>query len=433
MELAHLSKPQKYLVLTALYFAQGVPFGLFSQAVPVVLRQADTSLVVIGLSSLLAAPWGLKFLWAPWLDEAPPWGPRRKGWIIPIQIFAIAAMVGLALIDPWSQTGWLLAIVLLVNFLNASQDVPTDGLAVDILSEHERGIGNGIQVGGYRLGMLMGGGAALLLIHTFGWTVGLLACASSLLVAMIPMFVVRETSAANDRETSASNDRETSASNDWETSAANDRETSRPRFCGLREHFDVLWSFLRSPGILRAVFVISAFKVGDALGGGMIRPMLVDRGFTMQDIGEIVGGVGFTASMAGTAIGAVVADRLPRRLALLVGVVFQTIGAGIYVLVLAGATDRQMVAGVIATENLLGSIATVILFTCMMDWARKDHSGSDYTLLASVVVVATGVGGLLSGVTAQAFGYVGHHVFAAAIALVGGALAVWAYRELKSD
>jgi len=413
MELAHLTRAQKYLVLTALYFAQGVPFGLFSQAVPVVLRQANTSLAVIGLSSLLAAPWGLKFLWAPWLDEAPPWGSRRKGWLIPIQIFAVVAMVGLALIDPWSQTGWLLAIVLLVNFLNASQDVPTDGLAVDTLTEHERGIGNGIQVGGYRLGMLMGGGAALLLIHLFGWTAGLLACAASLVIAMIPILMVRETSGVNDRE----------------TSGVNDRETSSARFRGMRRHFDVLWSFLKAPGILRAVFVISVFKVGDALGGGMIRPMLVDRGFNMQDIGEIVGGVGFTAAMVGTAIGAVVADRLPRRVALLVGVVFQTVGAGIYVLVLTGATERQLVAGVIATENLLGSIATVILFTCMMDWARKEHSGSDYTLLASVVVVATGIGGLLSGVTAQHLGYIGHHSLAAAITLLGGGLAVWAYQK----
>jgi PAT family beta-lactamase induction signal transducer AmpG len=409
VELAHLTRPQKYLILTALYFAQGVPFGLFSQAVPVVLRQANTSLAVIGLSSLLAAPWGLKFLWAPWLDEAPPWGTRRKGWLIPIQIFAVLAMVGLALVDPWSQTGALMAVVLLVNFLNASQDVPTDGLAVDILSEQERGIGNGIQVGGYRLGMLMGGGAALLLIHTFGWTAGLLACAASLVVAMIPILLVRETSIVEDREASTAS------------------------FHGLRRHFDVLWSFLKAPGIMRAVFVISVFKVGDALGGGMIRPMLVDRGFTMQDIGEIVGGVGFTASMVGTAIGAIVADRLPRRLALLVGVAFQTVGAGIYVLILTGATDRPMVAGVIATENLLGSIATVVLFTCMMDWARKEHSGSDYTLLASVVVLATGIGGLLSGVTAQQFGYAGHHAFAAAVTLVGGAFAVWAYRDVSSN
>lgn len=406
MHLSQLTKPQKFLLLSALYFAQGVPFGLFSQAVPVVLRQADTSLAVIGLSSLLAAPWGLKFIWAPWVDEAPRWGTRRKGWLIPIQVAAIAAMLGLALIDPWKQTGWLLAIVLLVNFLNASQDVATDGLAVDVLTEHERGIGNGIQVGGYRLGMLMGGAFALVLIDKFGWLWGLICCAASLVVALVPLFFVRED--AVDRPVRT--------------------EQATPGFGHIAQHFRVLWSFLRAPGIFRIIFVIFAFKIGDALGGGMIRPMLIDRGFTMKDIGEIAGGVGFTAAMIGTALGAAFAYKLARRVALAVAVVFQALGAGIYVSVLTGTTDRTLVAGVIATENVLGAIATVILFTTMMDWAREEHSGSDYTLLASVVVVATGIGSLLSGVSAQALGYVGHHALAAAVSLVGGGLAVWLYR-----
>ncbi|MEZ4460527.1 MAG: MFS transporter [bacterium] len=403
MNLSNLSRPQKYLLLTALYFAQGVPFGLFSQAVPVVLRQADTSLAVIGLSSLLAAPWGLKFLWAPWLDEAPPWGTRRKGWLIPIQLFAVAAMLALAFINPWQQTGALLAIVLLVNFLNASQDVPTDGLAVDALSASERGIGNGIQVGGYRLGMLMGGAAALVLIDRFGWQLGLFACAGSLLVALLPVLFVRE-------------------------SEGEPTEHPTKAYRGMGEHFEVFVSFLKRPGILRVIFVIFAFKIGDALGGGMVRPMLIDRGFTMKDIGEIAGGVGFTAAMIGTAFGAAVADLFPRRIALFVAVLFQTIGAAVYILVLLGATDRSMVAGVIATENVLGAIATVVLFTVMMDWSRPEHSGADYTMLASVVVVATGIGSLLSGFSAEAFGYIGHHTAAALISLVGGALAVWAYR-----
>lgn len=401
MNISNLSRTQKYGLLTALYFAQGVPFGLFTQAIPVVLRQANTSLAVIGLSSLLAAPWGLKFLWSPWLDEEPRWGTRRKGWLIPIQLLAVAAMIGLGFLDPWKQTGWVLATVLLVNFLNASQDVPTDGLAVDILTVDERGIGNGIQVGGYRFGMLMGGAAALLLIDKFGWSIGLFACAGSLLVALVPTLLVQESPS----------------------------ETTAEDSHGPAQHLRILWTFLKRPGIARIIAVIVAFKIGDALGGGMIRPMLVDQGFTMKDIGEIAGGVGFTASMIGTAIGAGVADYLSRRVALMVAVVFQTLGAGVYILVLMGATDRAMVAGVISVENVLGSIATVVLFTCMMDWTRTEHSGADYTLLAAIVVVATGIGSLLSGVSAQTLGYLGHHAVSAAVCLVGGIFAVAMYRD----
>ena len=55
-------------LLTSLYFAQGVPYGFFTQALPVLLREQKLSLPLIGLAHLLSLPWALKFLWAPLVD-----------------------------------------------------------------------------------------------------------------------------------------------------------------------------------------------------------------------------------------------------------------------------------------------------------------------------------------------------------------------------
>ena len=49
-------------------------------------------------------------------------------------------------------------------------------------------------------------------------------------------------------------------------------------------------------------------------------------------------------------------------------------------------------------------MATAALFTCMMDWCRPGHSGSDYTVQASTVVIASGIAASLSGVTAHHLG-----------------------------
>ncbi len=46
------------VLLTALYFAQGLPYGFFSQAVPVILREEGYSLTQISVYGLLFAPWG---------------------------------------------------------------------------------------------------------------------------------------------------------------------------------------------------------------------------------------------------------------------------------------------------------------------------------------------------------------------------------------
>jgi predicted MFS family arabinose efflux permease len=84
-------------------------------------------------------------------------------------------------------------------------------------------------------------------------------------------------------------------------------------------------------------------------------------------------------------------------------------------------------------EGVIGTMATVALFTLMMDAADPDHAGTDYTLLASIVVLTGTLAGLAGGLAADAFGYLATFVFGMALA-AGGCLAVagWLSRhELK--
>ena len=55
-----LSVALKMGLLGSLYFAQGLPYGFFTQALPVLMRQQGSSLPEIGLASLLTLPWALK-------------------------------------------------------------------------------------------------------------------------------------------------------------------------------------------------------------------------------------------------------------------------------------------------------------------------------------------------------------------------------------
>ena len=80
-------------LLTVLYFAQGLPYGFFSQAVPVILREEGYSLTQISVYGLLFAPWGLKFLWAPYVDA---YGTRRR-WLVSLQLSSAVVALVLAL------------------------------------------------------------------------------------------------------------------------------------------------------------------------------------------------------------------------------------------------------------------------------------------------------------------------------------------------
>jgi MFS family permease len=185
-------------LLLTLYICQGLPTGVFSQALPAILRRYDVPLTVIGMSGLLALPWALKFLWAPAVEAhfSARYGQRRS-WILPMQLLGIGTLILIACFDPYrlattEGVTQFFILMFMVNLFAATQDIATDGLAVRLLGFHERGLGNGVQVAGYRLGLVIGGGLLLYLIGTWDWRWSFLALAGLMLVLTFPVWRFRE-------------------------------------------------------------------------------------------------------------------------------------------------------------------------------------------------------------------------------------------------
>jgi hypothetical protein len=80
------------------------------------------------------------------------------------------------------------ALTAIAAALAATQDVFVDAFAVRVLRPSERGYGNTAQVAGYRLGMLIGGAALLLLVERLGERATLLGCAALVAIASVGAF-----------------------------------------------------------------------------------------------------------------------------------------------------------------------------------------------------------------------------------------------------
>lgn len=382
----------KLALLFCLYFSQGLPFGFFSHAVPTLLRSYGVELHVIGLISFLAFPWGLKFLWAPWVDRYhfPAIG-QRKSWILPLQFAAILLLVVLSCLDPTRfATGdwwWLFVVLGLVNLVAATQDIATDGLAVQALQPSERGIANGMQVGGYRVGMVFGGGMVLVIIAALGWQPTFWLLGMLLLLATLPVLWMREPVVTTHQE--------------------------RNRLPA----WHVLWSFVRQRDMWRWLLVMMLYKVGDAFGSAMGKPLLVDLGLELDVIGWIGGGVGMGAGIAGAIAGGLWVQRLGRVKALIIFGILQSVGVLAYAWLATQAPVLEWVVAVNVLEHFAGGMATAALFTLMMDACRHAHAGTDYTVQASLQVGAVGIAHGLSGFSADWLGYSLHFVVAGGISL----------------
>lgn len=374
-----MKMPEKIAILGTLYLAQGLPYGFFTQALPVLLRKEGRSLGEIGLASLLSIPWILKFVWAPLVDR---YGTRRL-WVAVVQALTAVLLALLAFFSDGSLNVLLVAI-LVINFCNATQDIATDGIAVSMLSEKERGLANGVQVAGYRLGMIIGGAWLLKVFDRTGWAATFGTMAAISLLATTAVFFARE-----DRSIRAAEPKAQKA-----------------------------WSFVRLPNAVRILALMLTYKAGENFASGMLRPFLTDLGLSLSDLADLLGTVGFFAGLLGALTGGVFVGRLGRRRALVVFGFFQAFAVAGYAWLAYGAPPTSSELYVVcALEHFASGTATVSLFTAMMDWSRPESGSADYTMQASTVLIATGLAHTLSGFSAQSFGYFGHFALGTVLAL----------------
>lgn len=387
-----MSKPpagqrQHLALLMGLYTAQGLPFGFFSLALPVLLRDAGWSLTAIGFLQFLALPWAIKFLWAPALDHHG----TRKGWLLFFQCAACLMALLLAMLDLHAGSITLFAAVFLFNLIAASQDVVTDGLAVRLLSAKERGLANAIQVGAYRFGMILGGGFLLWLFARTNWQVMFLCMAALLALTVLPVLTLREP-------------------------ARHEPKGGRPAGMALA----LAWLHrIMAPGMLAFAGLIFCYRFGDQLLNSLLPPFLLDHGVSKGTIALMKGAVGSATSLLGASIGGWLTFRLGRRKALLISGLSQAGGFGLYVAVAYGLGGEGLLWTATILEGIVGTMATVALFTLMMDAADPDHAGTDYTLLASVVVVVSSLGSMAGGVLGDRLGYGPTFLIATALAALG--------------
>lgn len=380
------------VLLTALYFAQGLPYGFFSQAVPVILREEGYSLTQISVYGLLFAPWGLKFLWAPYVDR---YGTRRR-WLLAMQLTSATIALVLACLDLSVTLVWLLVGIAVINLASATQDIATDGLAVQSLGPRQRGLGNGIQVGAYRVGMIVGGGGLLWLFSLAGWRSLFVAMSILLVVLTIPVWYLARTPA------------------DATTSSPEQAHVSRPSPSLLLTGW---LARLRRPGVVVFILIVGAYKFGNSMGSALVGPFMSDIGLSLGQIALVEGALSSAGALAGAALGGWLAFRYGRRQALLFGGVTQTLSLALYLVAASGVGGFWLVVSASLAEHILGGAATVAVFTLMMDACEKGHEGSDYTLFACAVVGVQGAAGFAAGVVGDLFGF--PTLFATALVLSG--------------
>jgi PAT family beta-lactamase induction signal transducer AmpG len=381
--------------LAALSFASGVPFGLFNDLVPVLLRARGATLAQIGLLSTLALPWALKFLWAPAVDRL---GTRRR-WIAGSQLGLALVLLGIAFSGA-SVTPAYLALLLALVALSATQDIAVDAYTIEIMQRSELGPANGTRVTAYRLGMIVAGGVLVALSARLGWTAVLLVAAALFLGCAAVSRLMPAT--------------------------RSERPAHEPILEPIRD-------LLSRPGILVAALFVLTFKLGDLALIPMVKPFWVDSGYSVQQIGWVQTTLGVGSSIVGALVGGVATRKLGAFHALWVLGLVQALSNLSYWAAAAAGAPTTLMYGAAIVEQFTGGMGTAAFLTFLMTLSARRHAATQFALLSALYRVGGIAAGALSGVLATRMGYAGYFLLTFGLALPAFALLPWLGKAAARD
>jgi MFS transporter, PAT family, beta-lactamase induction signal transducer AmpG len=373
---------RKVGLLTVLYFVQGLPFGFFLFTFPLHLRAEGHSLFKITFLSIVNFPWLIKFLWAPLADRYFWSGlGRRRSWILPAQGGLISALLLTGILTPQLDLIGLMLMLSLVNFFAATQDIGVDGLAVDILDDHERGVGNSVQAAAYKIGMLGGGfGLTFLLKAGVGIEGCFYAMAGAVAVAMLVPIFLRESPPPLIIAEAVQGKNNVGA-------------------------FGLVLSLFRRHGIVVFLLFVLLIKAGDSIANPLFRLYLKDANFSLGQINWTMNLGGIFATLLGSAVCGFMIMKIGRRAALIITAAGQGLSHLAWAVLGIVGPSMNLVWGAALTEHLVSGMLTVVVFTLMMDTVRREAGSGQYTLLMSIYGGITFALNIIAGGIAQSFGY----------------------------
>lgn len=165
-----------------------------------------------------------------------------------------------------------------------------------------------------------------------------------------------------------------------------------------------VFAVIRERGPWLWLFLVYA-KFGESFGGAMIKPMLVDNGYSRELIGFVDGVIGGVATIVGAAIGGLACRRFgwPRTLAAfssLQGLALVSIG--VYQ---AGAITVTGIATLLALENLAGGGVGVAVFALSMSLCRRDVGATQFTAMQVIYMGGAAIAGPAAGMIGDVTGY----------------------------
>jgi PAT family beta-lactamase induction signal transducer AmpG len=389
--------PQSLRMLV-LGFSAGLPLLLVLGTLSFRLREAGIDRGAIGHLSWVALAYGFKWAWAPLVDRMPlpvltRWLGRRRSWLLLAQVTLAAALVGMALANPYVALAPLVWCALAAAFAAATQDIALDAYRIESApAQAQPALAASYQTG-YRLGMIWAGAGALWLAaraqgaatgyDNAAWAVAYLTMAVSLVVGMVTVLLSPE---PQPRPLAPARNAQ-----EWLRSAL-----IEPFADFLRRH---RWH------AAMILALIAVYRISDVVMGIMANPFYVDMGYTKDEVAAVSKIYGVAMTLAGTFVGGALALRFGVMRILMLGTLLSTLTHLLFAWLAGFGHSVPALVAVVSADNLASGIASAAFVGYLSGLTNVSYSATQYALFSSLMLLLPKFLAGFSGDLVNAFGY----------------------------
>jgi PAT family beta-lactamase induction signal transducer AmpG len=391
-------------------FAAGLPLLLVLGTLSYRLREAGIDRTTIGFLSWVGLAYAFKWVWAPLVDRLPlplltrALG-RRRSWLLAAQLVLVAGLAGMALTDATQNLSQLVALALLVAFASATQDIALDAYRIESADlSRQAAMAAAYQVG-YRSAMITASAGALWIAAAFDpdektyqhapWLAAYLCMAGLIGVGIVTVLFSSEPQVAVSPDT-----------------------VRREQEVAARLHSRLLsWIFsaVVSPFLdfvlryrwhaLLLLALIGTYRISDIVLGVMSNPFYRDMGFTKDEVAAVSGVYGVVMTLAGAALGGVLALRYGVMRVLMLGAVLSAVTNLLFAWLASRGHDLPALVFAISADNLSAGIASAAFVAYLSGLTNVAYSATQYALFSSVMLLLPKFLGGWSGWAVDSFGY----------------------------
>lgn len=392
----------RVLPLFLLGVASGLPLALSGGTFQAWATVSNVSLQQIGFLTLVGMAYTFKFIWAPFIDRyVPPFMGRRRGWMALTQIGLAIVLILMGFLNPAEHLLLLALLATLLAFLSATQDIAFDAYSTEVLKPDERAAGAAIRTLGYRVGMIISGGLALIIAPQWlGWGGTYMLMGVIMAACAVVSFLAIEPD-----------------------------EVQKPR--SLEEAFVLPFKeFFSRPEAWALLLLIVLYKLGDAFAGALSTTFLIrGAGFPPELIGTVNKILAVIATILGALVGGSLMSQWGTYRALMVFGILQAISNFGYFVVATFPGNVPIMATAIGIENICGGLGTAAFVALVMGLCDVRYTATQFALLTALASVGrVFLAGPLTPPLVEQFGWDGFYLITVLIALPGLFL-LWLYRE----